>query len=301
MNRQEGRILVPKQGLTPAEFAEIEALAQVCEQQDGGRLKIVWEMMRERPRTETNDFCSYADGDLSGYLGLDANGFQVEITGMVHPRARRQGTGRALVAAAVAECRRRRATRLLLVCLRDVVTGAPFAAAIGARFTESEYRMVLDTTAGIPSFDGPVQLRQARPEDAALLARLHGESFGYDDLTARDYVDRVLAERGSRVFIATVSNGPPGGAPSDSQPIGEIGVVAEDGAAYLRGFGVVLGHRGRGHGRQILSMTVAMLAKEGFTHQMLDVQTENANALALYQSCGFRQTNCYDYYEIALG
>ncbi len=293
---------MPKQGLSSEEFTAIEALARDCEQHDGARLKIVWEMMRSRPAGETNDFCFYEDGALAGYLGFDPSGAKIEVTGMVRPESRRHGIGRALAAAAIAECRRRQATRLLLVCVRASTAGAPFAAAIGARHTESEYRMELNAAGGIAPRSSPVQIRLAMPDDAALLARFHRESFGYDSAGARDYASRVLTEPGSRVFIASLAaqTKEPSGTAPFIEPIGAIGVITEDGSAYLRGFSILPEHRGRGYGRQTLSMAVAALAEEGFAHQMLDVETENDNALGLYESCGFQQTNCYDYYEIPL-
>ncbi len=295
--------LVPKQGLTPEEFTATEALARECEEHDGARLKIVWEMMRTRPPDETNDFCFYEDGALAGYLSFDPNGAQIEITGMVRPESRRQGIGRALAAAAVEECRRRETTRLLLVCVRTSTAGTPFAAAIGARYTESEYRMELNPADWKLPHSGQVQIRQATPDDAALVAHFHRDNFGYDAARANDYVERVLEEPGSRVFIASLASRTSesmGTAAPTAEPIGAIGVIAEAGTAYLRGFSILAAHRGRGYGRQTLSLAVAALAAEGFTHQMLDVETQNANALGLYQSCGFQQTTCYDYYNIEL-
>ena len=42
-----------------------------------------------------------------------------------------------------------------------------------------------------------------------------------------------------------------------------------------------------------------MLA-EGHTRFELDVETENNQALSLYQSCGFHETDVYDYYVVPL-
>jgi ribosomal protein S18 acetylase RimI-like enzyme len=45
---------------------------------------------------------------------------------------------------------------------------------------------------------------------------------------------------------------------------------------------------------------VHALRAAGHQHIALEVVTENSRALALYHSCGFRETNEYGYYYLAL-
>ncbi len=58
-------------------------------------------------------------------------------------------------------------------------------------------------------------------------------------------------------------------------------------------------HRRRGYGRQMLMDTVDMLLREGWERIIIEVATENRNALGLYESCGFRATRTYSYYQFA--
>ena len=68
--------------------------------------------------------------------------------------------------------------------------------------------------------------------------------------------------------------------------------------AYVTSLGVLLEYRGRGFGRQILARTGAMLIAEGWDQVLIEVETDNQNALGLYRAVGFRETRTYGFYEI---
>jgi ribosomal protein S18 acetylase RimI-like enzyme len=114
--------------------------------------------------------------------------------------------------------------------------------------------------------------------------------FGVPADEARAETAEHLNEPGSRMYLAFV----------DDVPIGVVGALTEQRGVYIRGLGVLPEHQGRGYGRAILARTIALYVAEGHRHLALDVATENRNALALYQSCGFVETNRYDYYEVDL-
>jgi ribosomal protein S18 acetylase RimI-like enzyme len=78
--------------------------------------------------------------------------------------------------------------------------------------------------------------------------------------------------------------------------IGKIDVYLEKHEAGIYGFAVLPEYRGQGYGRQILARTIQEIIAMGQKHIMLEVATENRNALSLYQSCGFKETGSYDYY-----
>ena len=69
---------------------------------------------------------------------------------------------------------------------------------------------------------------------------------------------------------------------------------------YIRGFGIVPERRQRGYGRQLLAATMQLMLAEGQKHFALDVATDNMRALTLYASCGFRETEAYDYHDVPL-
>ncbi|HEV2653432.1 MAG TPA: hypothetical protein VGT82_00665, partial [Ktedonobacteraceae bacterium] len=56
--------LYSKQGLTQAELTEIEHLTQLCNSEDGLDLKLNWETLRGRSKSESNDFLYYEQNTL---------------------------------------------------------------------------------------------------------------------------------------------------------------------------------------------------------------------------------------------
>ena len=63
-------------------------------------------------------------------------------------------------------------------------------------------------------------------------------------------------------------------------------------------FEVRLGYRGRGYGRQMLEEAIRTIRAETQKRIMLDVETDNTDAIGLYQSCGFEIKTTYDYYDL---
>ena len=86
----------------------------------------------------------------------------------------------------------------------------------------------------------------------------------------------------------------------EGERIGQIGFVEDGSLLYLRAFGIVPARRRRGYGRRLLATTLHQMLAEGRRRFALDVATDNKKALALYRSCGFRETDAYDYHDAAL-
>jgi hypothetical protein len=59
MTTENRQGLYSKQGLTPMDLAEIAQLAQLCNNEDGLDLKLNWETLRGRSKSESNDFLYY--------------------------------------------------------------------------------------------------------------------------------------------------------------------------------------------------------------------------------------------------
>lgn len=291
MARWSGQV-IGRQRLSPGDLADIRALEALVNRNDGLSLKLNWDLMQTRAPEVTSDFCANEEGNLIGYVALDGDGSEAEMTGMVHPTYRRRGIARALVAAALAECRRRGTERLLLVCERASPPGRAFATAIGSRFSFAEYHLELDATAEQRAFTSDVQLRQAEHTDIPRLAefQVRVAEAKEEPEAAEAQMTRRFNDPGSRYYFALVQG----------EPVGQLGVLFEEDQVYIRGVGVLPEYRRRGYGRQMLAATVGALQAEGHTRFSLDVATENDRALDLYRSCGFQETNVYEYYDVPL-
>jgi ribosomal protein S18 acetylase RimI-like enzyme len=197
--------------------------------------------------------------------------------------------GKKLLAAMRGESRRRGLPGLLIVCDEASGSGVAFLAAVAARFRSAEYRLELDPAAidrSRPRHED-LRLRQARIDDAAILARLRAATFGVTEAEAQEQMARRDGP-GHRHFLATLGG----------EPIGMLRTGALEGTADVTAFAVLPEHRGRGYGRQMLLETVDMLLAEGWERIIIEVATDNVGALGLYKSCGFKVATAYGFYDL---
>ena len=86
----------------------------------------------------------------------------------------------------------------------------------------------------------------------------------------------------------------------EEQVIGQVRLEQEEvGGIYA--LEVVPEFRGQGYGRELLTWAVEKLLAQGAKKIFLQVDTVNANALGLYQSCGFVEQDVMMYYSIREG
>jgi ribosomal protein S18 acetylase RimI-like enzyme len=84
-------------------------------------------------------------------------------------------------------------------------------------------------------------------------------------------------------------------AAQDGRPVGVIQSAISDGRAFIVHFAVRPEMQGQGIGRQMLLAIVRGLLNSGSQWITIEVETENRNALSLYQRCGFVTVNATDY------
>jgi ribosomal protein S18 acetylase RimI-like enzyme len=292
MKQHAGHGIVTMHGLADVDRAAVVQLAALCNKREGLDLPFNLDGAGPGHGQAVNQVLYYRYGELIGFVSLEG-GQPIEVCGMVHPAHRRKGIGRALLAAAQAECRRRGLHSLLLVCDEAARSGRAFVAAVGAQYCFAEYRMVLDR-AGIsrpqPRPDA-LQLRPATTEDAGALASLIAASFGDPEDEVWQRVVQWLQEPSRRFYMATVHG---------DKPIGSLGAAGFGPQVYITAFGVLPEHRGRGYGRQMLVDTIDLLLAQNWQQVLIEVETENRNALSLYQSCGFKEAATYGFYHLEI-
>lgn len=295
-----------REGIGQEEYDLINRLQERCIGEDQTTLKLeldyklgVYSSAERAGIRQINEFM-YFDGDeLIGYMGICEFGgvdTPLEVNGMVHPAYRRQGVFRTLSRLVMAEWRRRSPKSMLLLSDRKSEAGQAFIQGTEARYHHSEHEMYL--RANRPEIqnelDG-ITFRKATNADAPEIHRQNATYFGdklgeeeTDDSTEGMILPEEEERRGMTIYLAEV----------DQQVIGKVHIQLSPGIGGIYGLGVLPEHRGKGYGRATLLKAIDKLKEANAGEIMLQVAVENANALRLYQSCGFVETSTMDYYEL---
>jgi ribosomal protein S18 acetylase RimI-like enzyme len=272
-------------GLAPEALAGLARLEADTVAADGGRLKLEWGTLTSRSDDEVNDVLWWEDGRLVGFVGLYAfGGSTVEVTGMVHPGARRRGIGTRLLDEASSLCRARGEDRFLLVAPRSSVGARVMAESRGGTLDHSEHALDLTEEVADGPTDPAIDLREAAADDIPAIARILTEAFGHPWLPLDIAAEReptLVAQRDESV-IATL----------------RVHRSPEEWGIY--GFAVEPGLQGRGIGRDLLRRVCRQANEAGVTRLHLEVEVTNDRALGLYTSLGFTRTSTEDYFAIAL-
>lgn len=293
-----------REGIGQAEYELISRLQERCIAEDQTALKLELDYkLAASSSTESTGIRQikefmYFDGDeLIGYIGIGEFGgadTPLEVNGMVHPAYRRQGVFGTLGRLVMAEWRRRPPKSMLLLSDRKSEAGQAFIQGTGARYHHSEHEMYLRGNRPENNVEG-IRFRKATNADAREIQRQNAIYFG-DELGEEETKDAtegmILPEeeerRGMTIYLAEV----------DQQVIGKVHVQLSQGIGGIYGLGVLPEHRGKGYGRATLLKAIDKLKEANAEEIMLQVAVENANALGLYQSCGFVETSTMDYYEL---
>ncbi len=275
--------------LTPAEFAEVQALKQVCDAADGLDLKLGWGGDQSEV---AKVFLARAGDQLVGYCSLDGDGAVAELCGMVAPAWRRRGIGMRLLEAARASFRSSGGEHLYAICEEASTAGRAFIGALPAMRMFSEHRMELRADVSPPD-DGALTTRLITPGDEeAFLAAARITASGFErplEQTMRHMrADLEQSEERQRLYLAL----------ADGEPVGAFKLYAEDAdsSVGIYGFAVDSARQRQGWGRRMLARACSLAREQGATRVTLEVDTTNDRAIALYTSSGFVTTTTYGYY-----
>lgn len=282
-----------KTEVTASDRAYIARLIEEYRMHEGVDFLVPLEEMLAPSENTPAQLLHYQGETLTGFAYLQhlRPDSAIEIYGMVHPDHRRKGVGGTLLEAAKAVWRQRGASGMLLVCDGALPSGKAFAEANGEEYRFSEHRMVLDPTSiKRPQLSQGQQIHVQRAEatEVPILAHLVAQAFDDSEEEKKDWIARIFSADNQRFYIGRL----------DGLPIGTLRIVSFGKQIDIVTFGVLPSYRGRGYGRQMLLAIVDLLLVERWPEIALDVETKNANALGLYESCGFRKIRTCDYYQV---
>ena len=134
--------------------------------------------------------------------------------------------------------------------------------------------------------------RTANAFDLPVFVSLDKELFPYSPWSASQYKEEFSSP--TRHFVVALD---------DAQNIlGYAGVFAPGGAeADILTVGVVPSHRGKGIAKALIALITDWAKAQGSTAMMLEVKTDNIEAIGLYESLGYSKRNIRkDYFGAGL-
>jgi ribosomal protein S18 acetylase RimI-like enzyme len=267
--------------LTSKQLVDIKELQQACEKGEPFELKLNWDMLQTRPENEIHDFFYYENENLIGFVGLYGFGNKVELCGMVHPEYRRKGIFSQLFNQAEKVIFERKYKQVLLNAPSKSESAKEVLKTISCSYTFSEHQMKWHEQELVKQED--VSLRPSTEEDLITEIQLDVLCFGYEEEDAREYNEQIrLVDQYSMIEW-------------EGKSVGKMRISHTDGEAWIYGFAVHPDFQGRGIGRKALINVVLEQHQNGFP-VFLEVEAKNANALKLYEACGFRAYHSQDYY-----
>ena len=127
-----------------------------------------------------------------------------------------------------------------------------------------------------------ITYRDANSFDIPVLVSLDKDLFPYSPWSAGQYREEISAP--TRLFVVALDDA--------RRVIGYAGVFAPGGAeADVLTVGVVPMHRGQGIARALMSRITEWAIEEGSIAMMLEVKTDNVEAISLYESLGYTKLN----------
>ena len=127
-----------------------------------------------------------------------------------------------------------------------------------------------------------ITYRDANSFDIPVLVSLDKELFPYSPWSAGQYREEISAP--TRLFVVALDDA--------SRVIGYAGVFAPGGAeADVLTVGVVPMHRGQGIARELMARITQWAINQGSIAMMLEVKTDNVEAISLYESLGYTKLN----------
>jgi ribosomal-protein-alanine N-acetyltransferase len=134
--------------------------------------------------------------------------------------------------------------------------------------------------------------RTANAFDLPVFVSLDKELFPYSPWSASQYKEEFSSP--TRHFVVALDEG--------QNIVGYAGVFAPGGAeADILTVGVVPSHRGKGIAKALIVLITDWAKAQGSTAMMLEVKTDNTDAIGLYESLGYSKLNIRkDYFGAGL-
>ena len=263
--------------LTPGHIQDITELYVVCNRHD--RSAYTFDDEDDfREEGDINTFLLYENDLLVSTLTIfSPTKREAEVTALTLPDKRKKGYFSSLLHHARKEIERRKIQSILFVCDAQSKDGTEVLSRIKARYEYSEFLMRYRQE-GKRDFGKREEIRisPAETDDMDRLVEINRLAFDNGEDESREILKESF--HSSKRVLYSIFSG--------NDVIGMIGVYDESARKYIYGFCLDSDYRGRGIGKYVLNETVRAIEDKG-KDIVLEVQTDNRNALSAYEEVGF--------------
>lgn len=286
------RYLLKTTKLSKNELKEIRNLSILSQNVDHFKTKLYWNILEDRKLPEYDDFLLYVEGNLAAYVGVFAfKEEEVELAAIVHPKYRKQGYFKSMLAEVLVELAKRNFKKCLIITNRDAEIANQFVKKLNTEFSHAEYEMVSKTK---PEFtDLPsLELREYTHEDIIDLAQMDAICFNssLDKMIFR-FINS-MGEKNRKVYVALNAEG---------EKIGKVHLrFDEKNHAYIHDLCILPLHRRKKYASAMVVQVMEMLNQKKINRLYLDVEGKNTSAIKLYERCGYEITAIHDFWAYDL-
>jgi ribosomal protein S18 acetylase RimI-like enzyme len=277
--------------LSKIELKDIRNLSILSQNLDHFKTKLYWNILEDRKLPEYDDFLLYIEGNLAAYVSVFAfKEEEIELSGIVHPKFRRQGLFKSLLNEIFIELAKRNFQKCLLICNRKSQAGNIIVNKLGTTFSHSEYEMV---SKSVPTFNNlpNLLLREYTQDDIVDLAQMDAICFNssLEKMIFR-FINNV-GEKNRKVYVALVAG----------EKIGKIHLrFDEKNHAYIHDLCILPAYRRKKLATAMVVQVMSILKEKKINKIYLDVEGKNISAIKLYEQCGYEVTAIHDFWSYDL-
>jgi ribosomal protein S18 acetylase RimI-like enzyme len=238
------------------------------------------------------NYLLYEGAQLIGYLGLfefQQTGY--EMTGVIHPKFRRQGLFTRLFRQAIFDLNYRSVESCLVCCPTDSQAGIAFLKAHGGEYSYFETKMeyLAEKLPAIPLID-KAELTLATMDDLTRLTAVHALSFAREAEEVESRFKFGLDNPKRKAWLLTV----------DGKDVGKIHARWDKACVYLHDIGIIPEAQKKGYGSFMVLKTIKWLKSHGEDCVYLDIFDDNPAAMKLYSRCGFETVESYQFWKLSI-
>lgn len=269
--------------LTPQQLDDVEALHATCRAVDGNVVPIYRHLL-EHARPFPCNVLAYEEGHLIGFLrGFFFYEHHAELSVMVAPNHRRQQVATTMFRTLLPLLRHQQVQRISVSMPHGFAPS--WLASLGFELKSTQHQMQYLAHSLPPRGHLDACIRLATQEDLPCLIAIHRAGFPNENNELEDHLASLFGDPQYLIFVLQQTH----------LPVGKAHIRFQSDSTYLADIAVLSKHQRKGYGRALITHCLHYLSiHRPETRILLDVESHNTHAKALYHDLGFTMINTHE-------